>query len=130
MEDFFIFLRLFVYSTDLGIYLVGAIYLGIMQLLIWSIARHSADIELWRTGAFCLLVGAMTLIGLAIGGVEGIASAAILGLICGWVISGFVYDLEQKHRIIITIVGPIAAVLSSFLGYWLKGVIVEGIMLS
>jgi len=128
MEDAFVTLRLIVYSTNLAIYLAGAIYLIIMQLLLWSIARHSADIELWRTGAFCLLVGSMTFFGLAMGGVEGIASAVILGLIAGWVISGFVYDLEQKHRIITTVVGPIAASLAIFLGHWLKGMIVGGMI--
>jgi hypothetical protein len=116
-----------VYSRDLGIYLTAGIYIGSMQLLIWSIARHSADIELWRTGAFCLLVGCMTGIGLAIGGIEGIASAAILGFLSGWAILGYVFELEVWQRGVITAVGPIAAGVSLFVGYWLKEVILSGL---
>ena len=116
-----------VYSTDLGIYLSAGTYIGLMQLLIWSIARHSADIELWRTGAFCLLVGSMTTLGLAIGGGGGIATAAILGFLSGWTILGYVFEMEIWQRGLITAVGPVAAAVSIFLGYWLKGLILSGI---
>lgn len=128
MSDLLILARVGVYSTDLGIYLTGGIYIGLMQLLIWSIARHSADIELWRTGAFCLLVGCMTLLGVAMGGLGGILSAAILGFLCGWVVLGYVFDLETWQRATITAVGPFAAVISFLLGYWLKSVILTNIM--
>lgn len=127
MSDLLIVARIGVYSTDLGIYLTSGIYIGLMQLLIWSIARHSADIDVWRTGAFCLLVGSMTALGLAIGGVEGIASAAIMGFLSGWAILGYVFELEVWQRGVMTAVGPVAAAVSLFLGYWLKGIILTGI---
>jgi hypothetical protein len=119
--------RIGVYSTDLGIYITAAIYFGIMQTLVWGIARHSADIEFWRTGAFCLLVGSMTLLGLAVGGVGGLATAAILGWVCGWVILGYVFDLENWQRQVMTLVGPIAAALSYVGGYWLKSLFYSGV---
>ncbi|RYD29064.1 MAG: hypothetical protein EOP87_18850 [Verrucomicrobiaceae bacterium] len=117
-----------VYSTDLGFYLTAGIYLGLMQWLVWSIARHSADIELWRTGAFCLLVGSMTILGLGMGGLGGILSAAILGFLCGWVILGYVFELETWQRAVMTAVGPVAAIFSFLAGYWLKGVILTNII--
>lgn len=127
MSDLLIVARIGVYSTDLGIYLTAGIYIGLMQLLIWSIARHSAEIDVWRTGAFCLLVGSMTALGLAIGGTGGIASAAILGFLSGWTILGYVFELEVWQRGVMTAVGPVAAAVSLFLGYWLKTIILTGI---
>jgi hypothetical protein len=128
MSDLFILARIGVYSTDLGIYLTAGIYIGLMQWLIWSIARHSADIEIWRTGAFCLLVGGLTIMGLAFGGVGGLLSAAILGFLGGWIVLGYVFELETWQRATMTAVGPIAAVVSALLGYWLKGFILTNIM--
>lgn len=128
MTDLFFLARIGVYSTDLGFYLTAGIYLGLMQWLVWSIARHSADIELWRTGAFCLLVGSMTILGVGMGGLGGILSAAILGFLCGWVVLGYVFDLETWQRAVMTAVGPVAAVLSFLAGYWLKGVILTNII--
>lgn len=128
MTDLFVLARIGVYSTDLGFYLTIGIYLGLMQWLVWSIARHTADIEIWRIGAFCLLVGCMTILGVGMGGLGGILSAAILGFLCGWVILGYVFELETWQRAVITAVGPFAAVISFLAGYWLKGVILTNIV--
>jgi len=108
------------YSTEPGIYLASGINVVLMQLLVWSIARHSADIEIWRTVAFCLVVGTMAIFGLAIGGVEGLASGAVLGFVCGWVVLGYVFELETWQRGVMAAVGPLAAYVSFSLGYWLK----------
>ncbi len=115
-------------SDDLGLYLATGIYIGLMQWLVRSIARHSADIELWRTVAFCLLVGSMTILGVGMGGLDGILSAAILGFLCGRVILGYVFELETWQRAVMTAVGPVAAIFSFLTGYWLKGVILTNII--
>ncbi|RYD38909.1 MAG: hypothetical protein EOP85_16775 [Verrucomicrobiaceae bacterium] len=128
MTDLLFLARVGVYSTDLGAYLTFGIYLGLMQWLLWSIARHSADIEIWRTTAFCLLVGVLTVMGLAFGGIGGLLSAAILGFLGGWILLGYVFDLETWQRAVMTAVGPIAVVPSYLAGYWLKGVILKAMM--
>ena len=112
-----------IYSTDLGIYLSGGVFVALMQVLVWSMARHSADTDVWRTGAFCAVVGVMAAFGLALGGLEGVASAVILGAVCGWIVLGYVFELETWQRGVMAGVGPIAAGVSLFLGYWMKGLI-------
>lgn len=128
MTDLLPLARIGVYSTDLGFYLTIGIYLGIIHWLTWYIARYTDDIELWKTGAFCLLVGSMTILGVGMGGIGGILSAAILGLLGGWIVLGYVFELETWQRAVITAVGPPAAVGSFLAGYWLKGLILTNII--
>ena len=115
--------RIVVYHQDLGLYLAAGLFFTLTQGLAWSIARHTADLDFWRTGAFCLVVGLMTLMGWQFGGLVGVISGLALGMAAGWIILGFVFEFDPWQRWVMTGVGPILAMGSLALGYVLKGLI-------
>lgn len=115
-------------SADLGAFLSVCLYVVLMQGLLWSIARHSADLEWWRTVAFCAAAGLSTAFGLGLGGIEGIVTAALLGFPCAWVMLGWVFELETWQRSVMTAVGPVAAAGSLWAGFQLKKIILTWIL--
>jgi hypothetical protein len=117
-----------VYPKDLGVLLSAGIYITAMQLLLWIIARHSADIDFWRTCLYCLLVGAIMAFGVVAGNIGALAVAFAMALFCGWVLLGYVFELEVWQRAVVASVGPVAAVLSIFLGFALKKMFVSGML--
>jgi len=124
MNAILIQMSLAISSIKLPIYLAAAIYFPTMQLLIWTIARKNADVELWRMIPLCIFVGVITGMGLLFGGIRGMGAAMVLGSFCAWTISGYLYDLETWQRGVVAVVAPLAAAVSIFLGYSLKYMII------
>ncbi len=121
--------RVYIVPTDLGIYLTALIMIILTQVLLWSIARYTTDIEIWRCLGFCAVVGAASAMGFALAGASGNGWWGVLGCgaFAGYLIGGFIYDFDLWQRIVVAICGPILAAIAFFGGYALKGLIYSGL---
>ena len=123
----FLLARVYFVPTDPGIYITAAIFVTLTQLLIWSIARYSTDIEIWRCLALCA-AGIISIIGLSMGGLNGLLGGYAAGAFVAFLIAGFLYDFETWQRITVSAVTPILGIISFIAGYWLKGIILTKLL--
>ncbi len=106
---------------------VIAIILSILsvQLALWIMARHSADIEWWRATALGCVAAVVSPFAMAMfsKGIQMGAGSVIIALFAIWLIAGFLYDLEIWQKILLTLLCPVIGLGAYFLALLIRNAI-------
>ena len=93
------------------------IALPLTQLLIWLLARHNTYVEFWRSIAVSVvgvLCGSFVLRAIAEIGISQIVGFALGGAFVTWIITGWLYDFEIPHRIVVALATPAIGMVAFF----------------
>lgn len=116
--------RVLILPRDPSFYFAFALAVLGTQLLVWGLARHSADIEWWRATAVSvigILCGNLAMHFYASGsGLAQVAGVLLGGAFVTWIVSGWLYEVETWQRAVLAFATPVIGTVAMIGGILIK----------